>query len=170
MIRGEKHIFYSKSSNFNQNKNLWIWFPLMMAVAHTGVFDYLFLKPYIPHLWIFECTGLLMIICGITLRIIAISTLRQNFSYLVGIREEHELITSGIYTKIRHPSYTGGILINIGIQVCLFSLIGILITIASLVIYYGPRIRFEEDVLRSEFPEHYEAYKKSSWRLILYIY
>jgi len=52
---------------------------------------------------------LLVAIVGMSLRIIAFFTCRNNFTHLVRLRKnpEHRLVTNGIYSVLRHPGYTG---------------------------------------------------------------
>ncbi|KAG2348969.1 ICMT-domain-containing protein [Suillus weaverae] len=59
----------------------------------------------------------LAIVIGGALRFYCISTLGTLWSFQLSIRKEHKLVTSGPYSIVRHPSYTGLLLQNIGIIV-----------------------------------------------------
>ncbi|KAF8996836.1 hypothetical protein BDQ17DRAFT_904953 [Cyathus striatus] len=63
--------------------------------------------------------GSLINLIGVLLRIMCFNTLGRFFTFEVGLHKDHELITSGPYKVVRHPSYTGVLLIYIG---CLFVL------------------------------------------------
>jgi protein-S-isoprenylcysteine O-methyltransferase Ste14 len=51
---------------------------------------------------------------GTALRAWCFTTLGRLFTYEVGIRSEHELISSGPYTLLLHPSYTGAAMAGLG--------------------------------------------------------
>ncbi|KAG1733704.1 hypothetical protein EDB19DRAFT_1911422 [Suillus lakei] len=59
--------------------------------------------------------GSLAIMVGSALRLYCMSTLGKHWSFQLSIRKEHRLVTSGPYSIVRHPSYTGLLLQNIGI-------------------------------------------------------
>ncbi|KAG1824404.1 uncharacterized protein BJ212DRAFT_1295579 [Suillus subaureus] len=54
---------------------------------------------------------------GGALRLYCISTLGKLWSFDLSIRKEHRLVTSGPYSVVRHPSYTGLLLQSVGIVV-----------------------------------------------------
>ena len=51
--------------------------------------------------------GCLFIAFGITTRVIAVATLKKQFTVKVSIIEKHEIVKTGIYGIIRHPAYLG---------------------------------------------------------------
>ena len=57
--------------------------------------------------------ALLLLWLGIALRFTAMHTLGRYFKFVVVIQAEHRVIQSGIYRYLRHPAYTGGLLILI---------------------------------------------------------
>lgn len=59
--------------------------------------------------------GAFMISLGGYLRFICFRALGRLFTFEMSIRDEHELITDGPYSIVRHPSYTGAVLTLIGI-------------------------------------------------------
>lgn len=63
--------------------------------------------------------GGLMCIGGEILRKAAMLTARTNFNHIVqSVREEgHQLVTHGVYSICRHPSYVGWFYWSIGTQV-----------------------------------------------------
>ena len=115
-------------------------------------------------------TGLLVIFAGGWLRLSAMRTLKQHFTYTVSISEQQELIESGLYRLIRHPAYLGELLIFLGIGLAFANWI----SLASLVIFplvaFSARIRVEEKALAGHFGERYAEYCKRSWRLLPWVY
>jgi len=65
--------------------------------------------------------GCIVMFIGSVLRIWSIRTLGRFFTYEVSIRPGHRLCTRGPYSIVRHPSYTGFILIILGQTIFAFS-------------------------------------------------
>ena len=94
---------------------------------------------------------------------------RKILSGVVGIQKDQKVIEKGPYKYVRHPSYTGALIIFIGLGLALQSWAGVLTLILLFIIAYGYRIYVEEKVLISELGEPYIEYKKRTKRLIPYI-
>ncbi len=93
---------------------------------------------------------------------------RFYFSTLV-IREDHQLITHGIYRFVRHPIYLGAITGLIGVPVYVSSVYGLL-TMALLIPIFLNRIRMEEKLLTTEFGDAHRTYMEATSKLIPFIY
>lgn len=61
--------------------------------------------------------GSLAVTIGGVLRLYCVSTLGKYWSWQLSIRREHKLVTSGPYSLVRHPSYTGFLLQYVGLIV-----------------------------------------------------
>ena len=63
--------------------------------------------------------GLLMVLCGEGLRKAAMLTAGSNFNHIVQNEkaQSHVLVTSGVYSYFRHPSYVGWFYWSTGTQV-----------------------------------------------------
>ena len=59
--------------------------------------------------------GAFIITLGGYIRYSCFRALGRLFTFEMSIRDEHELITDGPYSVVRHPSYTGALLTLIGI-------------------------------------------------------
>ncbi|XP_055515321.1 protein-S-isoprenylcysteine O-methyltransferase [Leucoraja erinacea] len=106
--------------------------------------------------------GLLMVLFGELLRKAAMLTAGSNFNHIVQNEkaETHRLVTSGVYSWSRHPSYVGWFYWSIGTQVILCNPICIVgYTMASWR-FFRERIEEEEMTLIQFFGEDYELYKK----------
>lgn len=68
--------------------------------------------------------GLLMVLCGEGLRKAAMLTAGSNFNHIVQNEKAHShvLVTSGVYSYFRHPSYVGWFYWSTGTQVSYNSL------------------------------------------------
>ena len=95
--------------------------------------------------------------------------LGRLYSGDVTLQENHHLVTSGPYRYIRHPRYTGGILLGFGLSLTFNSWIGLVASVAFIGIILL-RIRDEEALMREEFGREWEVYCEHTWRLMPFIY
>ncbi|TIV74028.1 MAG: isoprenylcysteine carboxylmethyltransferase family protein, partial [Mesorhizobium sp.] len=58
--------------------------------------------------------GAAITVAGMALLVWARQALGRNWSQTVSAKQEHELVRSGPYGRLRHPMYTGGLLACIG--------------------------------------------------------
>ncbi|MDO5520955.1 MAG: isoprenylcysteine carboxylmethyltransferase family protein [bacterium] len=110
--------------------------------------------------------GILMIVSGIIIRLIAVFTLKSAFTLNVQTTNTQKLITKGIYHSVRNPAYTGSILSLLGIAVSYRSLVAIVLVLLISMICYSVRIHIEEQALEAQFGEEFTTYCKRSWRLV----
>ena len=76
---------------------------------------------------------------------------------------------NGPYKYVSHPSYTGILLIFIGVGLAYQSWGAIISIILLFTLAFGYRIRIEEKALISELGEPYIEYKKRTKRLIPFL-
>jgi protein-S-isoprenylcysteine O-methyltransferase Ste14 len=110
-------------------------------------------------------TGVAVFAVGGTLRLWPVFVLGRRFSGLVAIQPGHALVTTGVYARIRHPSYLGLMLASIGWALAFRSGVGLLLTVALLVPLVA-RIGDEERLLATEFGGEWDAYCRRTWRLV----
>jgi protein-S-isoprenylcysteine O-methyltransferase Ste14 len=114
-------------------------------------------------------TGVLMIVLGSLLRRYCWRTLGEYFTGDVKARADQPVISSGPYRWVRHPSYTAGMVMFIGIGLALGSWLSfVLLTIATIATY-GYRVTVEERVLLETIGEPYRNFMKERKRFIPYI-
>jgi protein-S-isoprenylcysteine O-methyltransferase Ste14 len=113
--------------------------------------------------------GVALFTIGGTLRIWPIFVLGDRFSGLVTIQPGHTLVTTGIYSVIRNPSYLGFVINVLGWSLAFRSGVGVLLT-AFLIPPLLSRIGAEEALLRAKFGPEYESYCSRTWRLIPGLY
>jgi protein-S-isoprenylcysteine O-methyltransferase Ste14 len=96
--------------------------------------------------------------------------LGSNWSGAVAaVREGHELVQSGPYRFVRHPIYTGLLFAMLGTAFTIgtaASYIAVLLALAAFLV----RIRIEEALMVSQFPETYPAYKQQTAALIPFLW
>jgi protein-S-isoprenylcysteine O-methyltransferase len=73
-------------------------------------------------------------------------------------KENHILITHGIYQIFRHPSYVGFYYWAVGTQLVLNNPISTILYAIAAWTFFRYRIAYEEETLRKLFPQEYESY------------
>jgi protein-S-isoprenylcysteine O-methyltransferase len=114
--------------------------------------------------------GVAIMIVGIAYRLNAIKVLGEFFTATVQIQGEHQLIETGPYRRIRHPSYLGLLILALGDGVALANWIALALCATLPLIALMRRIHIEEDALREHFGPVYEEYRDRTWRLVPYLY
>jgi len=132
--------------------------PAMVPAAHSRWLDFLYPM------------GLLLFVLGLALRWWAIVHLGRFFTVDVAIAADHEVIDTGPYRRIRHPSYTGAIVAFAGYGVCLGNWVSLLAVTVPVALVFARRIDIEEAALNSALGETYRAYTGRTRRLFPGIY
>jgi protein-S-isoprenylcysteine O-methyltransferase Ste14 len=134
--------------------------------------------------------GCILVNIGAGIRVSCFHTLGRLFTFEPAMRKDHKLVTTGPYALVRHPAYSGGYLMIIGIVLChissgswlresgamenqivkgLFS--GWVISLAALFGATIARINKEDDALRVEFGKSWETWASNvKYRLFPGVY
>ncbi|MCU0536321.1 MAG: isoprenylcysteine carboxylmethyltransferase family protein [Hydrococcus sp. Prado102] len=113
--------------------------------------------------------GIAAIASSILINQAAVVTLGKFFDRLT-IKPEHQLVTSGIYSLVRHPIYLSYILLFAGFCPLLQSIIALSILFLICLVWFGNRIAIEEEMLVQEFKDDYKAYQQTTKKLIPFVY
>jgi len=119
--------------------------------------------------WLFY-VGIIMMLTGIALRQWSIWILGEFFSTSVRIVSNQRIVKEGPYTLLRHPSYTGLLMILLGLGLATRTWLGMVGTLLLFGSALGYRINVEENVLKKEFGKEYVEYSKKTKRLIPFLY
>ena len=92
-------------------------------------------------------------------------TLGQHVTGQLELRRDHQLITTGPYSRVRHPLYLTYLIFNLTMTLVAANWVFILVVVTGLLLLY-PRIRAEETMLIDEFGDKYRVYMKGTGRLI----
>ena len=95
-------------------------------------------------------------------------TLGANWSGAVTFKQDHELITSGPYAFVRHPIYTGMLLMLLGTAIINGHAIGFAF-LAVVTLGLWLKARDEEKMMIKHFPDTYPAYKSRVRALVPFI-
>jgi len=90
--------------------------------------------------------GIALFLGGGVLRIVPVFVLGKRFSGLVAIQSGHTLVTTGIYSVIRNPSYLGMLITSLGWVLTFRSALGVVL-VAGLLVPLVARMNAEERLL-----------------------
>jgi protein-S-isoprenylcysteine O-methyltransferase Ste14 len=114
--------------------------------------------------------GIVIFSAGEALRVWSKVALGRYFTYTVQTSSDQPVITSGPYRFVRHPSYTGILLIAIGIGAALGNWLGLgALTLLTLVAL-AYRIHVEEIALLEDLGDRYRTYAEHHKRLIPFVW
>lgn len=106
---------------------------------------------------VFRSIGGIMVVLGVTLAIWGRLTLGQAFTTTLPPRG---FVTTGIYSKLRHPMYTGGVLFFAGFGLLFQSIVGLVLTGLLIVPLLVVSAIEEEEKMLANFGEQYTDYKQ----------
>ncbi|MGA9804899.1 MAG: isoprenylcysteine carboxylmethyltransferase family protein [Terriglobales bacterium] len=132
-----------------------VWLPLLAGLWALGSVFQFGPGPHGLARWL----GLLLGFIGLGGVILARYTLGRSFSV---VPKATELVTSGIYSRIRNPIYVSGMILLVGIVLILWRpelLIILLVLIPMQII----RARREAAVLEAKFGDAYREYRQRTW-------
>ena len=109
--------------------------------------------------------GALLTLIGLLFTVWARIYLGRNWSGVVTIKANHELVTGGPYGLVRHPIYSGLTLAFIGSALAIGQWRGVL-AVALVLIAIVHRILVEERFMRQQFGTAYDAYARSVSALV----
>jgi protein-S-isoprenylcysteine O-methyltransferase Ste14 len=112
-----------------------------------------------------QYAGLVLIVAAVGFREWAIVRLGRFFSRTVQVEPGQRLITDGPYRWLRHPAYTGMVLMYAGLGLALGSWVGAAGALALMLGATMYRISVEETLLVHTFGDAYCDYKTHTWRL-----
>jgi protein-S-isoprenylcysteine O-methyltransferase Ste14 len=153
------------------------WDKMFLALYQLFLFAWLVLMPLdvVRFHWsrmplVLQIVGAITLVASF---LILSLTFRENsfLSPTVRIQEErrHTTITTGPYHYVRHPMYTGGLLLFLGTPLLLGSWYGLLLYLV-LIPAVAVRAIPEESVLRAELPGYATYMAQVKYRLIPYIW
>ncbi|KZO99124.1 protein-s-isoprenylcysteine O-methyltransferase [Calocera viscosa TUFC12733] len=111
--------------------------------------------------WRLSVLGMGITLCGQALRSLSMVHAANNFSHVVVTRRTrgHELVTTGVYAWMRHPSYAGFFYWALGTQVAMLSPVSFVGFWITMYWFFSRRVRVEERFLMFFFGEEYKLYR-----------
>lgn len=118
----------------------------------------------------FFVVGIVLMVLGIALRAWAVIALGRNFTVYVQVRDEQPVVDTGPYRLLRHPSYTGLLLVCLGIGLVLANWLALIVVVALPTAVILVRIRVEERALLAGIGEPYRRFMATRKRLIPWVW
>jgi protein-S-isoprenylcysteine O-methyltransferase Ste14 len=118
--------------------------------------------------WPTKLLGLLLAVTGAVVLVVAARALGPGFTPFPRPRDAGQLVDTGPYAVVRHPVYTGGILLFAGISFALspWALVGT----AALAVLWALKSRVEERFLAARYPAYAEYRARTRYRLVPFLY
>ena len=126
-----------------------------------GIFSF---ADYSAPIWL-PVIGAALLLPGLHLFWRSHADLGRNWSVTTEIREDHTLITDGIYARIRHPMYSAIWLIFFAYPFLIQNWIAGTAGLVSFAILYFVRVPIEEGMMRQQFGAAYDDYVGRTGRL-----
>lgn len=117
-----------------------------------------------------QLMGVVLLALGVFLRFWGIVHLKSQFTRYVTVREGDEIVSTGPYRNLRHPLYTGLLLITLGMAFFFGSAIAAVLGGSAMIWALLQRINYEERLLIEKFGPDYQDWMKHRARLIPFIY
>ena len=165
----------AKKSSFRETRYMqfiFYWLPLILAIYLLGPderFGNSLIKgDFVSNTNLTGAIGLSLCYIGLTIACWSRYILGKNWSVSVQKKEDHELIKNGAYKLIRHPIYTGLILMFLGNAIIVGTwrgLIGVLIVSVS----FWFKLKKEEKWLIDLFGNKYQEYILKTKALVPWI-
>jgi protein-S-isoprenylcysteine O-methyltransferase Ste14 len=149
------------------------FFPLLMVHSLFTAF----VMPYMDAraLWVLpgddvtRWTGFAVLTTGVALRLGPMLELGKRFVSVVALQPDHALHTGGFYRLVRHPSYLGILLMDLGFAGVFRSAVAL--ALMPVVFWmFKNRMDVEERFLAEQFGEPYRTYMARSARLVPGVY
>ena len=148
---------------------LFNWMPLLLAFYLLGPGDWfghtLIREKFVEHTNLVGIIGLIPCLLGLAISIWSRLLLGTNWSLSVQKKEKHELIIRGPYKLVRHPIYTGLLLMFCGNALIVGdyrAIIAVLIVFVS----FWFKLKKEEKLLTEVFGDNYREYMQKTKRMI----
>jgi protein-S-isoprenylcysteine O-methyltransferase Ste14 len=110
--------------------------------------------------------GVLCFVVGLWLFYWSHADLGTNWSITLEVREQHQLVTHGIYRYVRHPMYSALLLYSLGQMLVLPNWVAGPTYLVAFVILFALRVGPEERMMRDTFGKAYEDYMSQTKRLV----
>ena len=117
---------------------------------------------------VLHTVGALVCVFGLGVTVWARWTLAGNWSSEVAVKQDHELIQRGPYRLVRHPIYSGLLLMTLATAV-VYGQLGSLVGVGFVALAFWLKLTQEEVVMAEHFPDQYPDYGRRVKALIPFV-
>lgn len=146
-----------------------LWLAIPFSIAAAIILSNISTLPIVHENWIMYL-GEALILIGIIFRFIIIRSLGKYFTVDVTIKEDHKIKKEGFYKYLRHPSYAFSLLTSLGLGLYLNNWLSLIFAFLPPFLAFAYRIKIEEQALVEQFGDEYLEYRKTTKKLIPFIY
>ena len=134
--------------------------------------------------------AMILVVLGAAIRYWCFREMGRNFTFHVTLLKNHKLVTTGPYGVVRHPSYTGGVLMAIGkviwytargswlresmiyqMKLSWLFIAPVMLSISQCFVNIPRRIPVEDEMLKREFGKEWDEWAKAvPYRLFPWVY
>jgi protein-S-isoprenylcysteine O-methyltransferase Ste14 len=147
-----------------------LWLSILISITAATWIGEARPRDFLIHAAWLRPVCLSILTAGFLLRLTAIISLGRAFSVNVAIRSGQRVMKTGLYSWMRHPSYSGMLLMffAIGLGERNWISLAIMLLIPTAALLY--RVHVEEMALREHFGEEYVTYSRETKRLVPGVY
>ncbi len=117
---------------------------------------------------VLSLVALIGVAAGASFAIWARVTLGANWSGVVTLKEDHELIQRGPYRLVRHPIYSGLLLMGLATTLQFDEPYGFIILGVAIAVFI-PKMMLEEKLMTENFPDQYPRYRERVKAIIPFV-
>jgi len=152
------------------------WARLAVSTTGMGVIPMIYVFTDFPPQanyaasWVLFIPGLAAAAGALILFRLTHKALGKMWSVSLQLKEDHKLVTDGIYRTLRHPMYSAFWLMALAQALLLPNLVAGLSGLIGFGILFALRIGPEERMMEAAFGDAYREYRARTWRVVPYIY
>ncbi len=149
---------------------------LAISLAGLGIIPAVYVVTSLPRFASYPANPVLFalgVVSGIAALILFRLThkaLGKMWSVSLQLKQDHKLITTGIYKHLRHPMYTAFWLMALTQALLLPNYIAGLAGLVCFGYLFFSRVGPEEEMMQEAFGEEYSRYRARTWRVLPYVY
>ena len=151
------------------------------TALETGLLVLAWVGFFVPLLWVASPTfvfaeyqlrtgpfaaGVICLWIGLWVFLRSHADLGTNWSVTLEVREEHRLITHGVYRWVRHPMYSALVLYAVGQALVIPNWVAGPANLIAFALLFALRVRAEERMMVDEFGAEYATYSARTKRLV----
>ena len=118
--------------------------------------------------WWLKGAGIVLVFCGALVLMLAGRALGSGLTPFPKPREGAELVEDGPFAVVRHPVYSGGLLVAAGISLALSP--WSLVATGALAVVWALKASVEEHFLSERYPAYADYCERTRYRLVPFLY